>query len=163
MDSSPRFILPPRPTPPAADSKEHERWAREMTLNYDGGSITSSYGNFVQLWGAGELPSATNGKDIDRASYTAKRQNKIGGAIKEVKVPQKTYKKYPSLRSSQAAGGEVITFDTRDGIFTARMTGDIQSLIKEIAKNLSQQYMSFTLYSQHGARYGEFQPFTILS
>lgn len=134
-----------------------------MTMNYENGSITSAYGNFVQLWGSGEFPSAVVGKDIDRAAYTAKRQNKIDGPEKEVKVPQKTYKKYPSQRSSQASGGEVVTFDTRDGIFTARMHGDIQWLIKEIAKTRMQQYMSFTLYSPSGARYGEFTPLTILS
>ena len=163
MESTPRFILPPRPQPPAADSKEHERWARESTINYEGGSITSAYGNFVQLWGSGELPAAGIPKNVDRKAYTAKRQNKIGGSTKEVKVGAKTYKKYPSLRSSQSAGGEVVTFDTRDGIFTARMTGDIQSLIAEIAKDRMQQYMSFTLYSPNGARYGEFTPLTILS
>ncbi len=163
MESSPRFILPPRPTPPDAGSKEHERWCRDLTLKYEGGSITSAYGNFVQLWASGELPSATKGKDINRKAYTAKRQNKIGGDVKEVKVDAKIYKKYPSQRSSQAAAGEVITFDTRDGIFTARMTGDIQHLIKEIASNLSQQYMDFTVYSSRGADYGPFVPFTLLS
>ena len=163
MESTPRIILPPRPTPPAADSKEHERWCRESTINYDGGSITSAYGNFVQLWASGELPGATIPENIDRKAYTAKRTNKIGGTEKSVSVPAKTYKKYPSLRSSQAAGGEVVTFDTRDGIFTARMNGDIQSLIAEIAKDRMQQYMEFTLYSSRGARYGEFTPLTILS
>lgn len=87
----------------------------------------------------------------------------MGGDVKEVKVDAKIYKKYPSQRSSQAAAGEVITFDTRDGIFTARMTGDIQHLIKEIASNLSQQYMDFTVYSSRGADYGPFVPFTLLS
>lgn len=163
MESTPRFILPPRPTPPDAGSKEHERWCRDLTLKYEGGSITSAYGNFVQLWASGELPSATKAKDINRKQYSAKRTNKIGGDEKTVNVPAKTYKKYPSLPASQAAGGEVITFDTRDGIFTARLTGDIQFLIKEIASNLSQQYMEFTLYSPRGADYGPFVPFTILS
>ena len=163
MESAPRFVLPPRPTPPDAGSREHERWCRDLTLKYEGGTITSAYGNFVQLWASGELPSATNGKDINRKAYKAKRTNKIGGDEKEVSVPAKTYKKYPSQRASQAAGGEVITFDTRDGIFTARMTGDIQHLIKQIASDLTQQYMEFTLYSARGADYGPFVPLTILS
>jgi hypothetical protein len=43
------------------------------------------------------------------------------------------------------------------------MTGDIQSLVAEIAKDRTQQYMEFTLYSPSGARYGEFTPLTVLS
>ena len=163
MESESRIILPPRPTPPEAGSRDHERWCRDLTLKYEGGTITSAYGNFVQLWASGELPSATNPRNIDRSAYTARRTNTIGGEQKTVTVPAATYKKYPSLRSSQASGGEVVTFDTRDGIFTARMTGDIQHLIAHIATDLSQQYMEFTLYSARGADYGPFVPFTIVS
>jgi hypothetical protein len=161
MESSPRFILPPRPQPPEAGTEEHERWCRDSSIVYENGSLTSAYGNWVQLWAAGELPAATIGKDVSRASYTAKRTNKIGGTEKSVTVPASTYKKYPKQNSSSAAAGEVFTFVTDDGDFTARVTGDIQHVVKEIAANRSQQYITFTMYSNRGAQYGPFTPLVI--
>ena len=65
MEASPYFILPPRPTPPDAGTEEHERWCRDSSIVYENGSLTSAYGNWVQLWAAGELPAATIGKDVD--------------------------------------------------------------------------------------------------
>ena len=161
MEASPYFILPPRPTPPEAGTEKHERWCRESSLVFDGGSMTSAYGNWVQLYASGELPSATIGKDVDRAGYTAKRTNKIGGTEKSVTVPAGQYKRYPKQNSSLAAGGEVFTFVTDDGDFTARVHGDIQHVIKEIAANRTQQYITFTMYSNRGAQYGPFTPMVI--
>lgn len=161
MDSSPRLVLPPRPQPPEAGTEEHERWCRDSSIVYEKGSLTSAYGNLAQLWAPGELPSAIIPTDVSRASYTAKRVNKIGGPEKSVTVPASTFKKYPKQNSSSAAAGEVFTFVTDDGDFTARVTGDIQHVVQEIAANRMQQYITFTMYSNRGAQYGPFTPFVI--
>lgn len=162
MEAAPRFVLPPRPSPPDAGTDEHDRWCRDLTITYDGGTLTSAYGNIVQTWAPGDLPNAIKPKEINRASYEAKRQNKIGGDIKTVKVPAGTYKKYPSMNGSQAAGGELFTFDTRDGIFSARVTGDIQALVAHIAGSRMQQFQEFTVYSGSGAIYGPFTPVVLI-
>lgn len=159
MESSLNRALPPRPQPPEAGTEEHERWCRDSSIVFAKGSLTSAYGNWVQLWAAGELPNAITPTNVDRASYTAKRTNKIGGATKDVNVPASTYKKYPKRNSSSAAGGEVFTFVTDDGDFTARVSGDIQHVVEEIANSRGQQYIGFTMYSNRGAAYGPFTPF----
>ena len=161
MEAAPRFVLPPRPSLPEPDTKEHERWCREEALVYEGGSFTTAYGNLAQLWAPGELPAATVPKVITRASYTAKRTNTIGGETKTVNVNAKDYLKYPSKRGGSAAAGEAFTVVAEDGTFTARVTGDIQTLIKWITEHRMQQFQAFTLYSGSGAQYGPFTPFAI--
>ena len=161
MEGTPRFVLPPRPPVPAPDTKEHERWCREEALVYEGGSFTTAYGNLAQLWAPGELPASTKAKVITRASYTAKRTNKIGGETKTVSVNAKDYLKYPSKRGGSAAAGEAFTVVADEGTFTARVTGDIQTLIKWITEHRMQQFQGFTLYTGSGAQYGPFTPFAI--
>jgi hypothetical protein len=163
MEASPKLVLPPRPTPPAADSKDHERWCRDESVVYEGGSFTSAYGNLVQTWAPGELPASHIPKNVDRKSYTAKRRNKIGGTEKTINVGAKTYKKYPGKNSGTAAAGQLFTCDSRDGIFSIRVTGDIQLFIDWIVTHRMQQYQDITLYSGRGKQYGPFTPFTILS
>lgn len=158
--AEPRFVLPPRPTPPNEGTEEHERWCRDQSVAYDGGTLTTAYGNFVQVWGPGEIPLATVPTDINRKQYTAKRRLNYQDSPVDVNVPAKTYKKYPRHNSSQAAAGEVFTFATEDGDFTARVTGDIQHLIKYVSENRMSQYIDFTIYSNRGASYG---PFTKLN
>jgi len=161
MESTPRFVLPPRPTPPDEGTKEHERWCRESSISYEGGSLTTAYGNIVQVWGPGETPLATMGVDVNRKSYEAKRTNKIGGTEKTIKVDAKTYKKYPKVNSGLAAGGEVYTFVTSEGDFTARVTGDVQDLVKQLTEQRLQQYISFSFHTGSGAKYGEFTPLAV--
>jgi len=153
--------LPPRPSLPDPDTKEHERWCREEALLYEGGTFTTAYGNLAQLWAPGELPSSTKYKVITRASYTANRTNKIGGSSKKVEVGAKDYLKYPSKRGGSAAAGAAFTVVAEDGTFTARVTGDIQTLIKWITEHRMQQFQAFTLYSGSGAQYGPFTPFAL--
>lgn len=161
MEAAPRFVLPPRPSVPEPDTKEHERWCREEALLYKGGSFTTAYGNLAQMWAPGELPASHDYEVITRASYTAKRTNKIGGDTKTITVGAKDYLKYPSKRGGSAAAGEAFTVVAEDGIFTARVTGDIQDLVKWITEHRMQQFQAFTLYSGRGAQYGPFAPFAI--
>jgi hypothetical protein len=161
MESTPRVVLPPRPTPPEPDTTEHERWCREESIVYEGGSFTTAYGNLVQTWAPGELPAAHIGKDVNRKQYTARRANKIGDEKKTINVAAKTYQKYPSKRGGLAAAGRLFTVDSDDGIFSARVTGDIQLLISWIVTHRMQQFQGFTLYSADGAQYGPFTPFAV--
>ena len=164
MEATPRFVLPPRPTPPDADSKEHERWCRMASVSYDGGSFTTAYGNLAQVWGAGEVDGVCAGMEtVNRASYSAKRTNKIGGDTKTINVPASTYKAYPKVNAGLAAGGREFTFVTAEGDFTARVTGDVQSLIAQLCKTKMQQYITFHVHTDRGAKYGPFTPLTILS
>jgi len=163
MEAAPRFVLPPRPSLPEPDTKEHERWCREESLLYAGGSFTTAYGNLAQLWAPGELPASHIPKTITRKSYTANRTNTIGGTSKKIEVNAKDYLKYPSQRSGNAAAGEAFTVVADEGTFTARVTGDIQDLISWIVQHRMQQFQGFTLYSSSGAQYGPFTPLAINS
>lgn len=159
-EATPRFVLPPRPTPPDEGTETHELWCRDQSVAYPGGTITTAYGNLVQVWAAGEIPPATVPTAINRKQYTAKRRLNYNDAAVDVNVPAKTYNKYPRHNSSLAAAGTVFTFATDDGDFTARVTGDIQDLIQWISENRMTQYVNFTVYSNRGASYG---PFTKLN
>lgn len=162
MEATPRFVVPPRPTPPAAGTKEHERWCRDATVSYDGGSITTAYGNLVQVWSPGEVDAVCQGmKQVNRASYEAKRQNVIGGDEKTVKVSGSTYKAFPRVNGGLAAGGKPFTFVTSDGDFTARVSGDVQALIAHLCGLKMQQYITFYVHTDRGAKYGPFNPLTL--
>ena len=79
-----------RPSPPAANSDEEDRWAMEATIAFDGGYIVSAYGNLVQTWNLPALLDSCASVTVNRAGYTATRTLTIGGSSQQVTVPAGT-------------------------------------------------------------------------
>ena len=158
---TPRVPITPRPTPPSEGSEAHYLWCRDQSIAYEGGTLTTAYGNIIQVWGPGEQPSATQSKDINRRQYSSQRRLNYQDDPTTVNVPARTYKKYPRKNSSGAAAGQIFTFVTAEGDFTARVTGDIQHLIDWVTESRPQQYINFTIYSPRNAKYGPFYTQTL--
>ena len=144
-----------RPEPPEAGSEEDARWKKLTTIAYDGGYIRAAYGNLTQTWAvANKGRFCLASTEVDRAAYSVKRVLTIGTTEKTVNVPASKYKRWPRRNGSSAAAGEPFTFVTDIGSYTARVGGDIQSLLKVLCDNADQLYGTLWVYSDRGAEYG---------
>lgn len=154
VEAQPRFAT--RPEPPAAGSEEEDRWARESTIVFDGGYIKSAYGNLVQTWNVGSLLDPCAAIDVNRKAYSVERTLSIGMGSKTVNYSAATYKRFPRRNSSSAAGGEIWTFVTDIGKYTARVSGDVQTVTQWICDNQNVQYGTLEVYTNRNAFYGTF-------
>ena len=153
-EAQPRFAT--RPTPPAAGTEEEDRWARQSTIAFEGGYIKSAYGNLVQTWNVPGINAACDAVDVNRAGYSVERELTIGMGSKTVSYPASTYKRFPRRNGSSAAGGEAWTFVTDIGKYTARVTGDVETVVQWICDNQSIQFGTLEIYTGRGAFYGTF-------
>ena len=153
-EASPRFST--RPDVPDAGTDVEDRWARESTIAFEGGYIKSAYGNLVQTWNLSGLTDTCSAIDVDRKSYSVDRTLTIGGDSKTVNYSAKTYKRYPRRNGGGAAGGEAMTFVTDIGQYTARVAGDVQTMVKWVCDNIDKQYGTLEIYTNRGAFYGPF-------
>ena len=130
--------------------------AREVTINYAGGSLTMTVGNAKHLFGegspfigAGGIPKTTSVKSHPRTRV-------IGGATKTVGAYSYTYESWPTSGHGQAAGGEpvMMTWENSQGSWQARVTGPLYSL----ANFLEQESPKFVWFQALGGRnYGPFK------
>lgn len=153
-EPTPRFAE--RPDPPAAGSELEDRWAKQSTIAFEGGYIKSAYGNLAQTWSLESIGTTCDGIDVDRAGYTVNRELTIGMGSKQVTYAPKTYKRYPRRNGGGAAGGEAMTFVTDIGSYTARVAGDVQTLIAWVCANKDKQFGTLEIYTSRGAFYGPF-------
>lgn len=153
MTGDTRFAT--RPSVPEAGSDEEARWKKMATVAYDGGYIHATYGNLTQTFAlSGKNKFCLSSVDVERAAYTVQRTLTIGTDSKEVKVPASRYKRWPRRNGSNAAAGEPYTFKTDIGSYTARVGGDVQSLLKALCDSVDQIYGTLWIYSDRGAEYG---------
>ena len=146
-----------RPTPPVVTDPEYQAWSRRVTVNYDGGYLEATYGDLIQTWTLGETDAcAGQSRAVVRTSTT--RTNTIGGASTPVAGANYVYTAYPKRNSSLAAGGDLFTIHTDIGSYTARVGGDIQTLIAYVCNNTNQLYAPISIQSSAGAWYGPFSP-----
>lgn len=144
-----------RPSVPDAGTEEEARWKKLATIAYDGGYIRAAYGNLTQTFAlAGKNKFCLGQVDVERAAYTVQRTLTIGTESKEVKVPASRYKRWPRRNGSSAAAGEPFTFKTDIGSYTARVGGDVQSLLTVLCDSADQIFGTLWIYSDRGAEYG---------
>jgi hypothetical protein len=104
--------------------------AREVTINYDGGSLTMVVGNAKHLFGEGN-PLVNGAPTVKTVSVKKHpRTRVIGGPSKEVQVYSYTYNAWPSSGHGQAAGGTPVTmtWEGSQGSWQARVTGPLWKL-----------------------------------
>ena len=145
-----------RPDVPDAGSDLEDRWAKESTIAFEGGYIKSAYGNLVQTWNLEGLNTICDAIEVDRKGYTVNRELTIGMGSKQVTYAPTTYKRFPRRNGSSAAGGEAMTFVTDIGEYTARVSGDVQTVIQWICDNTDKQFGTLEIYTNRGAFYGPF-------
>ena len=153
-EATPYFAT--RPDVPDAGTELEDRWAKESTIAFEGGYIKSAYGNLVQTWNLEGLTTTCDAITVDRAGYTVNRELTIGMGGKQVTYAPASYKRFPRRNGGGAAGGEAMTFVTDVGEYTARVAGDVQTLIQWVCDNKDKQFGTLEIYTNRGAFYGPF-------
>lgn len=127
--------------------------AQDITVNYEGGSITMAIGNAKQVFGSGS-PSLNPNPPTESVSVKShSRTRVIGGPSTNVTGYSYEIKQWPRSTSSNAKGGAVvlIRFTDSDGWFTTRVTGSMAALMDFMkdAQNVTVEFKT-----QRGTKYG---------
>tara|TARA_B100000459_G_scaffold63246_1_gene34563 strand:+ start:1753 stop:2169 length:417 start_codon:yes stop_codon:yes gene_type:complete len=129
--------------------------ARQITLNYEGGSVEMSIGNAKDIFGPDfkGLDPGPKPTDVSVKSHT--RTPVIGGPSKTISAYSYSYVQWPTSQASNAAAGEVIlmTWDGSGGPFTARVTGSLAEAASFFSANVLK---TLAFRSQRGTKYGPF-------
>ena len=129
--------------------------SKNITLNYDGGSITMARGNAKDIFGAdfAALDGGSVETNVSVKSHT--RTRVIGGASTPISGYTYTYQQWPTSLASNAAAGTVILmeWDGSGGAFTARVTGSMADAATYFNANVSK---TLAFRTQRGTKYGPF-------
>ena len=129
--------------------------ARQITLNYEGGSLTMSVGNAKSIFGDtfSGLDPGPEQQSVSVKSHS--RVRVIGQPAKTVAGYTYEYQQWPTSTSSNAAAGTVILMDWQDsnGSFTARVSGSMAAAASFFQGN-AVQIVQFR--TQRGTKYGPF-------
>ena len=129
--------------------------AREVTINYEGGSLSMTVGNAKDLFGAdapfiggGGLPKTVSVKQHPRTRV-------IGGPSKTIDGYSYTYDQWPASGHGQAAGGEPVSmaWEGSEGSWIGRVNGPLWQLASFLELN-SPKNVFFTALG--GKTYGPF-------
>ena len=130
--------------------------ARRISVNYDGGSITMSQGNFIDLFGenANEIAGAGEEKAFSVKQHT--RTRVIGGASKTIPQYTKQFIQWPTNSRDGASGGEEVVMEWigSEGPWTCRVTGPLWKLGSFLNNNSPK---SVWFHAKGGKGYGPFQ------
>ena len=129
--------------------------ARDITLNYTGGSVTMAVGNAKDIFGddfSGLDPGPVE------TSVTVKSHSRtrvIGSPATNVAGYNYIYAQWPTSTASNAAAGTVIymTWTGSGGDFTGRVSGSMSALATFFTAN-TKKALSFR--TQRGTKYGPF-------
>ena len=127
--------------------------AKDITIHYDGGSITMAVGTAKMVFGEG---SSVLNPDPEEETISVKSHNRtrvIGGGTTSVSAFTYNLKQWPRSTSSNAKGGSVvyIRFTDSDGWWTTRVSGSIADLMEFLNE---QQDVTVELKTQRGTKYG---------
>ena len=129
--------------------------ARQITLNYTGGSVQMSIGNAKDIFGddftgldPGSVEKSVSVKEHPRVRV-------IGGPSKTVSGYTYDYKQFPTSRASNAAAGTVIlmAWEGSNGDFTGRVSGSMADAATFFQANVKK---TLAFRTQRGTKYGPF-------
>jgi hypothetical protein len=129
--------------------------ARDITLNYTGGSVTMAVGNAKDIFGedfAGLDPGPVE-TQVTVKSHS--RVRVIGEPATNVAGYNYTYAQWPTSTASNAAAGTVIymTWTDSEGDFTGRVSGSMSALATFFTANVKK---ALSFRTQRGKKYGPF-------
>ena len=130
--------------------------ARNLTLNYDGGSLTMPVGTLESLFGVDSdiLAPVPPTKQVGVREHS--RVRVIGGP--STTVTSHTYEQiqWPTSQASNAAAGDVclFTWEGSDGTWTGRVTGALSALGVFLVANSPK---TVVFRSERGTKYGPFK------
>jgi len=128
---------------------------KDITINYEGGSITMAVGNAKSLFGDDYDDVVGKAEDVSSEVREHPRTRVIGGAQTTVKKHNRSYKQWPTSNAQLAAGGKkiIMTWDGSDGSWTARVNGNIADLCNYL-RTAAPKVVLFR--TARGTKYGPF-------
>lgn len=130
--------------------------AKDLTLNYPGGSLTMPLGALKDLLGDTfeGLTPVPETKSVSVKSHS--RTRVIGSPSTTVSGFSYEFTQWPTSQANNAAAGEVVllTWDGSDGPWTGRVSGSLSALGIFLVAN-STKPVAFR--SQRGTKYGPFK------
>ena len=127
----------------------------QLTINYEGGSLTMSIGNLKSLFGENyELVTSTPA-DISTSVSSHQRVRVIGGSASTVSAHSRDYKAWPTSQANGAAAGKkvLISWEGSGGQWTARITGSMADFASFLESNTS---VVAVFRTSRGTKYGPF-------
>lgn len=129
--------------------------AQDITINYEGGSITMAIGNAKSLFGKDYEDIVGNPETVTTAVKSHQRVRVIGGAATTVSAHNRTYQQWPTSQANGAAAGKqiMIQWDGSEGSWSARVTGamaDLGTYLRTAAPKV------VTFRTSRGTKYGPF-------
>ena len=130
--------------------------AREQTINYAGGSLTMTVGNWKDLYGENSNVFGADGQPVSVAVKQHNRTRVIGGTATTVSPFVREYIQWPTNGRSNAAGGTpiVMSWTGSEGEWSARVSGSLWELGTFLQ---STSPKSVWFHAKGGKGYGPFQ------
>ena len=130
--------------------------AQELTLHYDGGSLTMPLGNMESLFGEGSNLLLQDGVDYTGTVKAHSRVRVIGGPATAVNSHSRSYTKWPTSQASNRAAGRscMMRWSGSEGWWTARYTGaaaDLGTYLQASAAN------PVEFKTSRGSKYGPYR------
>ena len=104
--------------------------AKQITLNYTGGSLTMTRGNAKDLFGENSSLLSPVGVEISTEVPEHNRTRVIGGDSIKVPKHNREYIQWPVSQANNAASGKLIymEWEGSEGTWSARVTGSMSTL-----------------------------------
>ena len=130
--------------------------ARETTINYDGGSLTMTVGNFKSLFGEDSNVFGADGQPVSSSVKSHQRTRVIGSPSITVGAHTRDYIQWPTNGRSNAAGGTpvVMSWTGSEGEWQGRVAGPLWKLGTFLQSNSPK---SVWFHAKGGRGYGPFQ------
>ena len=126
------------------------------TLNYEGGSMTTTHGLLETLFGKDYAGLTGTSTTVNVAVKAHTRKRVIGGPSTNVGAYNYTYKQWPTSEANNAAGGSIVLLDGdgTDGTWTVRVTGSMSDFASFLNKDCPKAVFFRT---ERGTKYGPFK------
>ncbi len=129
--------------------------AKNVTLNYENGSIEMAIGNAKSIFGADFAGLTPTPEEESVTVKSHSRTRVIGGDATTVSGYTYEYKKWPTSQAGNGASGRLIlmSWTGSDGDFSARVTGSFANAASYFDTNTTK---TIVFRSERGTEYGPF-------
>ena len=130
--------------------------ARKITLNYRGGSLTMTQGNYLDLFGENSNVFGADGEPVTQSVKAHTRTRVIGGGTTNVEAHDREFIQWPTNSRDQAAGGQSVVMEWigSEGPWECRVSGSLWELGTFLQSNSPK---SVWFHAKGGKGYGPFQ------
>jgi len=129
--------------------------AQQVTLNYTGGSLTTSVGVAKSLFGSNYDLLVSTAVPVNTSVSSHQRIRVIGGDASTVSAHSRDYQQWPTSQANNAAAGKkvLLAWDGSEGNWVGRVTGamaDFGTFLSESAPK------AVKFRTMRGTKYGPY-------